>query len=602
MKTNILSLYKKYIQKIPGVKSYVLAAALVLVLGLTVTIFSWYAEKQRLEDQNQTKVAEQAEAVRSDITNRLNIYEQILHGASGLFEASDSVSRAEWSMFIQKYNLQNSYPGINGLGYAEYVTAPALPSYTEALKSEGFTDFSVMPEGERSDYAPITYVEPFNETSRKSVGFDVLSDPARRKAAEKARDSGDVDISDKIVLLSDSATRQPGFAMYLAVYNKASLPKNTDERKANLKGYIFAGYRAENFFGQALDKASFDAYSDIEIFDGKETNENALLYRSKNFDTGSPDKLSKQFTIKTFGREWTYRFSGLVNADPSTDHRASMIFIGGATLSVAIAGFLFLVMLTRARAIVYSEQNEAQQAKDDLLSLASHQLRTPATAVKQYLGMMLEGYTGKISKKQLPALQKAYSSNERQLDTINQILYVAKADAGRLSINPNNFDINYLVDDIGLEVSDSLEERGQSIKIERPSRKHKVYADEASIRMVIENLVSNASKYSTSGAEITIKTGTRGVETFVSITDQGVGIDEKDFDKLFKKFSRIDNDLSLQVGGSGIGLYIDKVLIELHGGHIDAKSKLGEGSTFTIFLPKNNANNLTDSGKRDTSL
>ncbi len=147
-----------------------------------------------------------------------------------------------------------------------------------------------------------------------------------------------------------------------------------------------------------------------------------------------------------------------------------MILVGGFTISFAIAGFLFLLMLTRARAIVYTKQNEAQQAKDDLLSLASHQLRTPATAVKQYLGMILEGYTGDIDAQQLPALQKAYSSNERQLDTINQILYVAKADAGRLSINKNNFDLNLLIADMVADLEDTFKDNKQTIIFE-PSRK-----------------------------------------------------------------------------------------------------------------------------------
>ncbi len=208
--------------------------------------------------------------------------------------------------------------------------------------------------------------------------------------------------------------------------------------------------------------------------------------------------------------------------------------------------------------------------------------------------MILEGYTGKVSNKQLPALQKAYASNERQLDTINQILYVAKADAGRLSINRSFFDIHLLIDEIALDLGDMLAENNQTISIDRSTKKMKVYGDEASLRMVIENLASNASKYSYQGSNITIKTGIKDKELFISIIDEGVGIDSDDFDKLFKKFSRIDNDLSLQVGGSGIGLYIDKVLVELHGGRIVVTSKPGEGSAFTIYLPQINANNLTD--------
>jgi len=120
--------------------------------------------------------------------------------------------------------------------------------------------------------------------------------------------------------------------------------------------------------------------------------------------------------------------------------------------------------------------------------------------------------------------------------------------------------------------------------------------------MVIENLISNASKYSFEDSHITVKTGVQDKNAYIKIADQGVGIAESDREKLFKKFSRIDNELSLQVGGSGIGLYIDKVLIELHGGHIEVESEAGKGSVFTIFLPKDSASNLTDDKDNDASV
>src|SRR5690606_6462202 len=144
------------------------------------------------------------------------------------------------------------------------------------------------------------------------------------------------------------------------------------------------------------------------------------------------------------------------------------------------------------------------------------------------------------------------------------------------------FDLNALIDEIALDLADTLEENEQSLIINHLDEKLQIYADQATIRMVIENLVSNAAKYSYSDSKITISTGIKGEEVFIAVADQGVGIDQDDFDKLFKKFSRIENDLSLQVGGTGIGLYIDKVLIELHGGRIEVDSQSGKGSTFTV--------------------
>lgn len=594
-------LYKRYIRIIPGIRSYALAAALVFVLGMTVTIMSWYVDRQRIDTQKISRLNDQIAMVEGDIENRLTIYEQILRGIHGLYSASDSVDQASIRNFVRQYDLQSSYPGIQSIGVIEHVKAENLPQYLEKMRGEGYPNIAVTPAGERPDYALLTYAEPLTERGRASIGFDVLTDPTRASLAAQVRDTGDVSISNKLVLLSDrmSASSQAGFTMYTAIYNKNAVLNNEQARRDNLRGYVFAGYRAESFFKQTIKQNDFTAYKDVQIFDGKSTNPKDLLYQTADFSSFNQEDVSPAFESTNFNRTWTFRFAGpLGNASEDTQ-RSNMILIGGTTLSVAIAGFLFLIMLTRARAIVYAKQNEAQQSKDDLLSLASHQLRTPATAVKQYLGMILEGYTGKVNKNQLPAIEKAYLSNERQLDTINQILYVAKADAGRLSINRSEFDINALVKEIMLDVKDSLAENKQKVVLKASAKKLKIYADEASMRMVVENLISNASKYSYKGSKITIKTGKKSSGgVFVMVCDEGVGIAPDDFDKLFKKFSRIDNDLSLQVGGTGIGLYIDKVLIELHGGKIDIASEPGQGSTFTIWIPdrRKTDDNLTDEG------
>ncbi len=595
---NISALYKRYAQAIPGIKSYVLASIFLFILGIVITTLAWYVERQRVDAQKNRQLTEQAFSLESSITNRLDAYAQILRGASGLFSASDLVTKDDWRRYIQEYNLSTTYPGINSVTYIQVVPAALLPGFIESGRAQITPTFIVYPEGSRDVYAPVTYVEPLNKATESTLGFDILTDPSRSKLAGKVRDSGAVGVSEKLTLLSDRGTaNDSSFNMYTALYKKDTKPRTVDERRQNLAGYIVAASRAQDFFDQVIDKSTFTAYTDVQVFDGTTTDPGALLYRSENFKNLDQNHLSQTFISKVFDRTWTFQFAGPINNNSEDSQRATMILIGGATISVAIAGFLFLIMLTRARAIVYSKQYETQQAKDDLLSLASHQLRTPATAVKQYLGMILEGYTGKVDKKQLPALQKAYASNERQLDTINQILYVAKADAGRLSISRHLFDLNMLVDDIVLDLSDTLEENDQSIVFERSRRKIKVNADESSIRMVVENLISNAGKYSYEGGQIVVKTGIRGEEVFVSVTDRGVGIAPEDFDKLFKKFSRIDNDLSLQVGGSGIGLYVDKMLIALHGGRIDVISEPGVGSTFTIYLPRNGANNHTVKGK-----
>jgi signal transduction histidine kinase len=267
------------------------------------------------------------------------------------------------------------------------------------------------------------------------------------------------------------------------------------------------------------------------------------------------------------------------------DRRIIFIMMGIMTITLGIMLVLYIRYVLKARQIVLREQDETQHSKDELLSLASHQLRTPATAVKQYLGMIIEGYTGDVTSEQLKVLKKAYSSNERQIETINQILYVTKADAGRLELQKSYFNINQLIEEVINDMSTIIKERRQKIVFKPNYVNTPIYADKHCLRIVIENLLTNASKYTHPGGKILIKTGRKDDLVILSVTDNGVGIKFEDRDKLFKKFSRIDNELSIKAGGSGIGLFLDKVLVELHGGHIKVISQPQEGTTFTIYLP-----------------
>jgi|GEM_PF-1335237 len=228
---------------------------------------------------------------------------------------------------------------------------------------------------------------------------------------------------------------------------------------------------------------------------------------------------------------------------------------------------------------------ELNNAKDEFISLASHQLRTPATGVKQYVNMALDGYGGKVSPKLRTFLEKANDSNERQLSVINDLLRVAQIDAGKVVLNKEDTDAVKLIADIVREQSSKFSSRDQTVTFKKPKSKLRIHTDATKLRMVIENVIDNASKYTPTGKNITIQlTRSHGMAK-IAIKDEGVGIAEKDIKKIFQKFLRLDNPMSMEVGGTGLGLYWVKKVVELHGGSVSVTSKVGEGSTFTIVLP-----------------
>lgn len=225
------------------------------------------------------------------------------------------------------------------------------------------------------------------------------------------------------------------------------------------------------------------------------------------------------------------------------------------------------------------------RAKDEFIALASHQLRTPATAVKQYLGMLLGGYAGEMTEKQQAMVAFANKSNERQIRIINDLLEVARLDAGKVDLKIDRVDLSALIDQVIEEQSSSIEGRSQRVRVDGDDQPVLADVDGTKLRMVLENILHNASKYSGEHTTITITMSCHKDTAVIAIRDEGVGIAPQDVAKLFRKFSRLDNPLSDVVGGTGLGLYWAKRIIDLHGGSIKAESEPGEGSTFTITLP-----------------
>lgn len=229
---------------------------------------------------------------------------------------------------------------------------------------------------------------------------------------------------------------------------------------------------------------------------------------------------------------------------------------------------------------------EINRSKDEFIALASHQLRTPATAVKQYIGMILEGYAGDISPEQEKFLRSAYDSNERQIQVVNDILRVAKLDLKKIVLRKESTDISKLIDNILRDLMSHFNSRHQKVEFKKPEAALHIQIDTEYVRMAIGNLIDNASKYTPEGKNIQISVVAIGDETLeIRICDEGVGIPPESLEKLFKKFSRIENPLSVKVGGTGLGLYWAKEIIELHGGAISVTSEVGHGSTFVISLP-----------------
>jgi signal transduction histidine kinase len=229
---------------------------------------------------------------------------------------------------------------------------------------------------------------------------------------------------------------------------------------------------------------------------------------------------------------------------------------------------------------------ELNRSKDEFISIASHQLRTPATGVKQYIGMLLEGFMGDIMPEQRKMLIKAYESNERQLQIVSDLLKVARVDAGKVMLKKSDVMLNELIGDIIREQHSTYASRSQSIIYQPFDPDINIRVDRDSFRMVLENIIDNASKYSEEGKSVSIEVIRKEKEVDIQVIDHGVGVNPNETGRLFEKFSRINNSLSTKVGGTGLGLYWARKIIDLHDGKITYKPTPNGGSTFIICIPR----------------
>lgn len=296
-------------------------------------------------------------------------------------------------------------------------------------------------------------------------------------------------------------------------------------------------------------------------------------------------------TFPLRGKDGRYRWF-LTRAIPIKDSRTGKIsrYFGTNTditeLRTANQRRVELEHITSALKKQQAQLLSLNQAKDEFISLASHQLRTPATGVKQYLGMLLGDFAGTLTDDQRVLAQHAYDSNDRQLNVVSDLLSVAQADAGKISLQRKPIDLVEFIYNIIDEQASKFVERQQTVSFRHASGPCVAKLDPTRMRMVLENLVDNASKYTTPGKKITISlTQPMPGSVRIAVKDQGVGIDDANLETIFDKFVRVNNPLSDIVGGSGLGLYLVKKVVELHDGHIKVSSTPGKGSTFIVTIP-----------------
>lgn len=326
-------------------------------LSVTAALTNLYNQQINQEAAFQ----EYAEEVRSLIENRLEVYANALISIKGLFNASEEVNREEFKNFIEAINLQDRYPGIQGVGFVPYVSNDKLEDLVISVREEGFNSFEITPPGERDIYAPVVFIEPLDERNQLALGYDMFSEETRRNALIKARDTGTAVMSGKVTLVQEFETgyQQPGFLLYVPYYLQES--STLREFQSSISGFMYSPFRSHDFMNALLLGKNIQIAFDI--YDGRSTDEANLLYSYNNNLIGDNPLNVKNEIISLYGNEWTIVYRSTMQTDTSTYTRFT-------SLAILLVGTILGLLLST---VLYQQNNITTRAQR-IAQINTHQL------------------------------------------------------------------------------------------------------------------------------------------------------------------------------------------------------------------------------------
>ena len=328
-------------------------AWLVLVIGIVCTLMYANIVQHRLEEDGIKRFAFASDQLTLKINERLHNYSIILEGCSALFRASDTVLRQDWHDYIENLHLEKNAPGTLGIGFNQLIPKEKLVEHIAQVRAEGFLDYRVRPETPREVYTSVVYIEPFMGKNLNAFGYDTFSEPIRRAAMEKARDTGKATLTHKIALVQEEGGRtQASMIMYVPVYQKNMPTKILEQKRAALIGWASAPYRMDDLMQGILSQWQWEEAIDLKIYDDSNISEASLLFESipKASTTKQPSAFLQKRTINFNGHEWTLLFDTAYKVSPVQNSHVMTAIIIGLILTLLFSILILAIRNTTANA------------------------------------------------------------------------------------------------------------------------------------------------------------------------------------------------------------------------------------------------------------
>ncbi len=738
-------------------KNWVVITLFSLVL-LSITIVSVLFVEQVFNDQVEASFREEVSNTTDLIEARFAIYENTLEGVSGLFAASDTIKREQWKQYVDSLDIQNNYPGIQGVGYSIFVSPQQREEHIASIKNQGFPQYDIKPEGQRDIYSSIIYLEPFDDQNSQSLGFDMFHEKTRRAAMEFARDSGSPALSGPVALTRKSNDEsQAGFMVYVPHYSTLS-PESLQQRRETIIGFVYSPFQARDFIEGAIGAKGLTDIS-LSIYDGSTDQEKNELYDDtdlKGFTQGQP-RFSLVEEIEIKGRKWqlAYNSSPQYGISITSKLVPLLLFISSVIFSLLLSVAIYALVHSKQRAqdiaktmtesfrlqqrrldsfhtiatmpqidlperikktletvrqgldlesgivsnisnsnytishidslddqikqgqnfdisqtlcaaayvqdrpIYYHskdgdlvsqkdiapqlrastyigvpistngqrygtvcffgkshraefteddrtfvvlaanwiarliENNQIDTAKNEFLTLASHQLRTPLSIINWYSELLQNKKFGELNEKQQKYLGEIRTGNHRVIKLVNELLNASRLDMGSFMVEPVEISLEKTLTEVHNQYATTIKEKNITYIQEIESKAQMIICDQSIIDLVLDNLFSNAVKYTPKGGKMKCLVRSQGNDHIsIDVLDSGMGIPEEEEKRIFSKMYRATNVKEKDTDGTGLGLYMVKKALNAIEGTIQFSSTQDVGTTFTVTIPR-------ESKKRD---
>ncbi len=580
----------------------------VFLIGLLLTAVIVIVVRKNLQEIAIQEFEFVCSDLKSKLETRLKSHALLLRSGAALFAVSDTITKETWKNFNEYERINKYLPGIQGFGYSYIIPKNQLTKHIQNFRKNGFPDYNVKPIGERDIYTSIIYLEPFSGRNLNAFGYDMFSEPVRRKAMEMSRDSDYAMLSGKVLLVQETDEDvQAGSLMYVPVYQNGMLTKTVEERRTAIKGWVYSPYRMKDLTEGIL--GNWDLRSEnrihLRIYDNDDISAESLLYDSQINDierNKSRSNLYLNLPIQFNGKEWTLIFTGNNEEMSLLHHSQLFIIISGIIISLLMfflsIGLINAILRVKQIRLLNIQLEKLNSDKNRFIAILGHDLINPFNNLLGLSEILIEDI-GKVDMNEIKVLANQINSTaQNTYKLLEDLLVWARSQQGKLPFNPKLINLRDIyIDTLEILIPGA---NTKNITINYSATDNiNVFADNEMLKTILRNMVSNAIKFTNNGGRIDIHAEKCSGNVTISVSDNGVGIKPENLPRLFDISQVITTKGTAKETGTGLGLLLCKEFVEKHGGKIRVESQVEDlasgmkgGSTFSFSFPMGGA--LTD--------